>query len=275
MLRDDAVVWINGALQRAGASGVSVADHGLVVGDGAFETLKIVRGVPFAARRHIRRLHTTLAALAIAAPAEDELRSAMAAVVDANDVETGRLRLTVTGGPGPLGSGEATGPPTVVIAVTPGDAPANRRVVTVPWVRNERGALTGLKTTSYAENVRALRYAHEMGAGEALFANTRDELCEGTGSNVFVVVDGEVSTPPLSSGCLAGITRALVLELIQVAEQPMPLDVLAEADEVFLVSTVRDVQPIESVDDRTLDAGPTTAAIAEAFAALVERDLDP
>ena len=82
----------------------------------------------------------------------------------------------------------------------------------VPWVRNERSAVAGLKTTSYAENVVALAYAKERGAIEAVFANTRGELCEGTGSNVFVVRDGVVWTPPLDSGCLAGITRALAVE---------------------------------------------------------------
>ena len=82
----------------------------------------------------------------------------------------------------------------------------------MPWVRNERSATAGLKTTSYAENVVALDRAHAEGGSEALFANTRGELCEGTGSNVVVVVDDELVTPPLSSGCLAGITRELLLE---------------------------------------------------------------
>ena len=82
----------------------------------------------------------------------------------------------------------------------------------MPWVRNERAATAGLKTTSYAENVIALASRQEPGALEAIFANTRGELCEATGSNVFVVIDGVVRTPPLDSGCLAGITRELVLE---------------------------------------------------------------
>ena len=93
-------------------------------------------------------------------------------------------------------------------------------VIVVPWVRNDRGATAGLKTTSYAENVRALAYAHERGASEAMFGNTRDELCEATGSNVFVVRDGVAVTPQGSSGCLLGVTRApgdwrLVLQNIE------------------------------------------------------------
>src|SRR5690606_36162816 len=103
--------------------------------------------------------------------------------------------------------------PTLLVAVAEmPERPETTAVVTVPWTRNERGALTGLKTTSYAENVRALAYAAERGCSEAIFGNTVGDLCEGTGSNIFVVVDGRLLTPPLSSGCLAGITRALVLE---------------------------------------------------------------
>ena len=86
------------------------------------------------------------------------------------------------------------------------------KVVVVPWTRNERAATAGLKTTSYADNVVALAHAKARGATEALLMNTAGLLCEGTGSNVFVVLDGELVTPPLSSGCLAGVTRALVIE---------------------------------------------------------------
>ncbi|CAM5577733.1 hypothetical protein SALBM311S_12258 [Streptomyces alboniger] len=110
--------------------------------------------------------------------------------------------------------------------------PDSTAVITVPWTRNERGA-TGLKTTSYAENVVALARARERGASEALFANTVGQLCEGTGSNVFVVLDGEIHTPPLASGCLAGITRAFTVEWTGAKETDLPLDVLERADEVL------------------------------------------
>lgn len=274
MLADDALVWIDGGLVPVAEARIHVADHGLVVGDGAFETLQVVRGVPFAMRRHIRRLHTTLAALAIPAPPEADVRRALTAVCEANAAQTGKVRLTVTGGLGPLGSGEPFGPATMVAAVEPIGA-VNRRIVTVPWTRNEAGALSGLKTTSYAENVRALRYAHDHGASEAIFANTRGELCEGTGSNVFVVVDGRLATPPLSSGCLAGITRQILLELVDAEEVALPLDVLETADEIFLVSTTRDVQPVEQADERRVEAGPITAAASAAFADVLATNLDP
>jgi branched-chain amino acid aminotransferase len=115
----------------------------------------------------------------------------------------------------------------------------------------------------------ALGYAHDRGAGEALFANTRGELCEGTGSNVFVAVDGRLLTPPLDSGCLAGITRALLLEwLPDAAEAALSPAQLSAAEEAFLCSSLRDVQPIATVDGAALPAvpGPLTRRAAAVFA---------
>jgi branched-chain amino acid aminotransferase len=150
-------------------------------------------------------------------------------------------------------------------------------VITVPWTRNERGALSGLKTTSYAENVVALARAHQESASEALFANTVGQLCEGTGSNVFVVLDGEIHTPPLASGCLAGITRQLVVDWTGAKETDLPFDVLERADEVFLTSTLRDVQAVHRVDTRELPGtpGPVTAKAMRVFDEHAGNDLDP
>jgi branched-chain amino acid aminotransferase len=135
-----------------------------------------------------------------------------------------------------------------------------------------------VKTTAYAENVVALARAKTAGAGEALFANTLGELCEGTGTNVFVVRDGVARTPPLSSGCLAGITRALVLDWCpDVREETLTPDDLADADEIFLTSSTRDVQGVRAVDGRLLDSapGPVTVSIATTFAVNSESDSDP
>lgn len=137
--------------------------------------------------------------------------------------------------------------------------------------------MAGLKTTSYAENVVALARAHEQGATEALFANTTGALCEGTGSNVFVVVDGELHTPPLTSGCLAGITRALAVEWTGARESELPLDVLERADEIFLTSTLRDVQAVHRIDGRQLaDApGPVTSKAMRIWDERTAERLDP
>ncbi|MGW5425510.1 aminotransferase class IV [Streptomyces sp. NPDC003943] len=271
-------LWVNGALHDAGTAQVSVLDHGLTVGDGIFETVKAERGETFALTLHLERLARSARGLGLPEPDLDEVRRACAAVLAANPMELGRLRITYTGGLSPLGSERGDSGPSLVVAL--GETtrrPDSTAVITVPWTRNERGALTGLKTTSYAENVVALARARERGASEALFGNTVGQLCEGTGSNVFVVVDGRILTPPVSSGCLAGITRALAVEWTGAEETDLPLEVLESADEIFLTSTLRDVQAVHRVDDRELSGtpGPVTAKAMRVFDERAAQDRDP
>ena len=272
-------VWLNGSLVDESAALVSVSDHGLTVGDGVFETLKTYAGHPFAMRRHLERLASSAAGMGLTGlPGADVLRTALCAVASANGLDDATLRITVTSGPGPLGSARGDAGPTVVVA--PGRLPAWPAAVdvaVVPWPRNERGALAGLKTTSYGENVVALALAHEQGAGEAIFANLGGELCEGTGSNVVVAVGGRLVTPSLRSGCLAGVTRALVIEACGVVEDDLPLSALALAPEAFLTSTTREVQPIRAVDGRLLASapGPLTTAAAASFSSLAASTPDP
>jgi branched-chain amino acid aminotransferase len=271
-------IWLDGGLRDIEAARVSALDHGLTVGDGVFETVKAVEGRPFALTRHLHRLARSARGLGLPEPDLDEVRRGCAAVLDANPMPLGRLRITYTGGLSPLGSDRGAHGPTLVIALGgTGRRPDSTAVITVPWTRNERGALAGLKTTSYAENVVALARAHEQGASEALFANTVGQLCEGTGSNVFVVLDGEIHTPPVDSGCLAGITRALTLEWTGARETELRLDVLEYADEVFLTSTLRDVQAVHRLGARELPGapGPVTAKAMRIFDERAGNDLDP
>ncbi|KIF70724.1 class IV aminotransferase [Streptomyces sp. AcH 505] len=272
------MIWVNGGLRAAESAQVSVLDHGLTVGDGIFESLKTVHGRPFALTRHLDRLARSARGLGLPAPDLDEVRAACTAVLDANPAPLGRLRITYTGGLSPLGSARGDAGTSLVVALAESEPRAETTaVVTVPWTRNERGALAGLKTTSYAENVVALAAAHEQGASEALFANTVGQLCEGTGSNVFVVVDGELHTPPLASGCLAGITRELVVEWSGARETDLPLGVLQSADEIFVTSSLRDVQAVHRVDSRELPTapGPVTAKAMRVFDERSGADLDP
>ncbi|MFE9645882.1 aminotransferase class IV [Streptomyces sp. NPDC006365] len=271
-------LWLDGGLLDIESARVSVLDHGLTVGDGIFETVKAIDGRPFALTRHLKRLARSAHGLGLPEPDLDEVRRACAAVLDANPMPLGRLRITYTGGLSPLGSDRGEHGPTLVVALGETSRRADSTAaITVPWTRNERGALTGLKTTSYAENVVALARAREQGASEALFANTVGQLCEGTGSNVFVVLDGEIHTPPIPSGCLAGITRALTVEWTGAKETDLPLDVLERAQEIFLTSTLRDVQAVHRVDARELPGtpGPVTAKAMRIFDERSGDDLDP
>ena len=275
---DDPVVWLNGAIVPESVACVSVRDHGLLVGDGVFESVRITAGQAFAVGRHLARLARSAAALGLELPGTGELREAVGAVLAATGIVEGRLRITATSGRGGFSSARPSGPATVVVAAeeSPPWSP-HVAVITVPWPRNERGAVAGVKTISYAENVRALQRAHAAGAGEAIFANTRGELCEGTGTNVFLVLEGRLLTPPLSAGCLAGVTRDLALEITDATEQTVPLAALAEAQEAFLTSTTRNVHPISAVDGAPLPAcpGPATSGAQQAFADLMAETLDP
>lgn len=258
---------------------VSAFDHGLTVGDGVFETVLVVDGRPYALSRHLARLAISAQGLLLPSPDLDLVRRATQELLAATDSASGphRLRITYTGGPSPLGSERGQGPQTLFLATAPvAKRAASSAIATVPWTRNERGALAGLKTTSYADNVVALAYAHDRGADEAIFANTAGDLCEGTGSNVVVAVGGRLVTPPLSSGCLAGVTRALVLEWCSVDEAAVSMADFRSADEVFLTSTTRDVHPVHAVDGRTLVApGPMTAAAMSSYAAHAADGIDP
>jgi len=276
--------WLDGSVGPTAEATVGVTDHGLTVGDGVFETMKVDDGVPFALTRHLHRLRRSADALGLDIPLDDDgLRRACAEVVAAAMAagdEVGRLRLTVTGGAGPAGSDRGDGARTVLLVTSPGGRwEAATAVATVPFTRNPTSALAGVKSTSYAENVVALARAGAAGASEAIFADVHGRLSEGTGSNVFVVQGGDLLTPALATGCLAGITRELVLELTGAVETAdLTLDDLRHATEAFLTSSTRDVQAIAAVDGYVLPApapGPVTEAAAAALSALQARTLDP
>ena len=272
--------WLNGDLMADPTEGVvAVTDHGFTVGDGVFEAIKTVHGRPFALTRHLARLERSAAGLGLPVPDLDDVRRGVEAVLEGEatprwggcgsrtrPVRTRWGRAAAAVRPRWSSRGARSSPP-----------PTETTVVTVPWTRNEHGATAGLKTTSYAENVIALAHAVERGGSEAVLANTAGNLCEGTGTNVFYVVDGELRTPSLASGCLAGVTRGLVVEWCGAREVDEPLaEVLARASEAFLVSTTRDVQAIARWDDRDLPApGPVTRQCAETWAAREAESMDP
>lgn len=271
-------VWVNGELyERADRARVAATDAGFVVGNGVFEALKVTEAGPFAVRRHLQRLNRSAAAMGMPVPDHDLIGQGIAAVLADRAYAEGKVRITYTAGLGPLGSQAAFGPPTLVIAAdSRATSPPSAAVVTAPWRRNEHGALTGVKSTSYAENVRGLAYAAERDATEAIFLNTAGLLCEGSGSNVFCVFGDQIITPPLTAGPLAGITRELVLEWCAVTEADLTLAEARAADEVFLTSSLRDVQAVRQWDDLDLAApGPVTKEVAATFADRSTADLEP
>ena len=258
-------------------------DHGVIVGDGVFETLLVVRrdegATAFAVRRHLERLRRSARILRFKCPySDDDLRAAIDQCLDAAP-GAGVVRITATSGGGPLGSGRsgARGSAIVVAGNRPPDYPPGTSVAIMPFPRNERGAMAGVKTTSYAENVLALDIARERGASEAIFADTRGRVSEGTGSNIFWSDGERLHTPPLDTGCLAGVTRALLLEQLDIAETHLPVKDLPGVPEAFLASSTRTVQSIARIDGTELPVvdGPLTAVAAKAMAELITTDIDP
>ena len=275
--------WLNGSMIEPGSPQLRVDDHGVLVGDGIFETLLVVpdgaEATAFAVRRHLGRLRRSAAALGLVCPfADEDLRAAIARCLDVAP-GAGVVRVTMTSGGGALGSRRGEGPgSTIVIAGNqPPVYPPGTAVAVVPFTRNERGATAGVKTTSYAENVLALDMARKRGASEAIFADTRGRVSEGTGSNIFWSDGERLHTPPLDTGCLAGITRELIMERLDVAETHLPVEQLPLVPEAFLASSTRIVQSISRIDDAELPVvdGPLTVAAAAAIAELLATDIDP
>jgi branched-chain amino acid aminotransferase len=277
------IAWVNGQLTPAGQATLPLLDHGITVGDGVFEAMRVIGGQAFALTRHLRRMARSASGLGLEFPG-DLVRRAVVEVLAANAERLNGpvdvVRVTLTAGLGRIGSGRLPGSrPSVFALVSSHDLePAETSVITVPFTRNERGALAGLKTISYAENALALSLAQAAGASEAIFGNTVGRLTEGTGSNVFLGMGGRLVTPPLSDGPLGGVTRNLLLEWTEVEELSVPMAALWEADEVFITSSGRNVQAVVAADGRPVGGGrlgPLTARAADLFAAGQSQTPDP
>ncbi|MFW2514372.1 aminotransferase class IV [Demequina sp. SO4-13] len=266
---------------------MTATDHGLTVGDGVFETLRIRDGQPFALTRHLARLRYSAERIGLSEPSADEIRGAIDAVMEAGRGRLTRLRVTVTSGQGPMSSARGEGPQTVVVTGGEASRPRVCHAVRAPWHRNERSPLTGVKSTSYGENAVMAAYARDKGADEAIMANTHGNLCEGTATNVLVEIDGELLTPPLASGCLPGITRGLALEWA--ADAGLPIRVTAPGEltmsvldaaiagdtHLAVTSSTRGVQHVASLDGHELAAGPLLRRLGALFELNAERNPDP
>ena len=245
------MIWLNGKMLPADEASISPLDRGFLVGEGVFETLRAYRGFPFATKLHWQRLCDSSKIFALTPPTESVFTNAVEESLNITGIKEARVRVTLTGGTS-MSSTENT----MTVSVMPATIwPPTSKVKTVPWVRNERSPLTGAKSISYAENTIALAYAKEQGADEAIFGNTCGDLCEGSTSNVFYFYEDRLITPPLSSGCLGGVTRNLVLKLcrenkIAVEEKATSIDNFENSTEAFLTSSTREVHPISHINNR-------------------------
>jgi len=255
-------VWINGAVRDARDPVLTPDCAGLLIGRGVFETLLGRNGEPVFLPRHLRRLASGTERLGLPMPDPVLVELALRMMMVENDLATGKARLRITVVPGTV----------LVSAASWVDYPSAAAIVTSPFLRNERSALAGIKTTSYAENLLTLEEARRRGGDEAILANSRGELCEGATTNLFLVEDGVVITPPLDSGCLPGVMREVVLEVchaqgIPAREEARSIGALGDCCEAFLTSSLRGVQTVGMIDGRPVESpGETTQRIGAALA---------
>lgn len=247
------VVWVNGEYVDSSNIPFSSADPGLTVGLGVFDSLCGYAGKPFDYPKHYRRLSDGAARLGLAVPDCEVLLAALHGVIEMNGFQSTKCRLRVT-----LLAGDKQQKSIVSVAEMPQRGEFSRVIVSNYRV-NEWSPLAGIKSTAYAMNVIALREAQQQGADEALLLNSNGKLCEGATSNVFTVSGDVVLTPALESGCLPGVARDTVLELcdelgIKSSVCDLSLDDLNNADEVFLTSSLREVQAVERVDGKKVKA---------------------
>lgn len=272
----DPPVWLNGALLPQSAARLDPLAQGVLYGLGVYDALLLHRGIPIAIERHASRLTDGANRLGLRCPETPALTEAVAAVSRACALTEARIRITLTAGAwqGPIAPADV---PQVCLITAQPITPAKPQaaILTSPWRRNERSPLAGIKFTACAENILAQRAALAAGADEALFLNTQDRLCEGAFSNVFHVRNGTVLTPPLSAGCLPGVTREIVLALCREnsiparEEELFPHDV---PDEIFLTSSIRGIQPVSRRDDHSFPApGEITARLMAHYAAWLEQ----
>lgn len=285
-------VYVNGRIASEVDAVVPVLDHGFLFGEGVYEVCCTYGGRPFLLDRHLARLRRSAAMIALEVPPDDELRGAIDATLRAagflpwrSGTPEAYIRLIVTRGVGEITYDPASCPgPTVVVIARPHHPPAPEayehgvRVALVDVERNRPKALNPLiKSNNLLNNALAMQQALGRGAFEAVMRNHAGRIAECSQSNLFVVRNGVVSTPPLDAGLLPGITRAFVLELclelgLPASENDLDVDGLLGADEAFLTSTTREIVPIVQVDETPIGngrPGPVTVRLLEAFRARV------
>lgn len=250
----------NDQIREAGDRIVSPGQVGLLNGWGVFSTIRVYDGVMFAWERHFARMQRDAARLRVPFPSSsDELHEGLLRLIESNHAHNSTLRIVVVRNQGGMWQGPAATRPFDVVAFT---ADVNQwgdsvRLGVIPHARHAANEFAGVKYLSWSENLTWNERAHEQGFDEVILLNERDEIAELTSANIFAVHGECVSTPPLASGCLPGITRATLLEIAPIEERTLfPAD-LESADEVFITSTTRELMPVSEVEGLTIRPGRT------------------
>jgi branched-chain amino acid aminotransferase len=279
-------VYINGHLYDKEDAKISVYDHGFLYGDGVFEGLRSYGGKVFRLEQHLDRLWKSARAIWLEIPTSRQaMAQAIHETLKANKIEDGYIRLVVTRGAGSLGlDPNRTSNPQIIIitdhiALYPRELyEQGLEIVTASTIRNHPAALSPrIKSLNYLNNILAKIEGLQAGCIEALMLNTKGEVAECTGDNIFLVREGVLFTPPLDAGILEGITRGAVIELArqgrrEVREVPLTRHDVYIADECFLTGTAAEVIPVVKVDGRSIGdgrPGPITRELLAQFHRLI------
>jgi len=264
---------------------LSAGQVGLLNGWGVFSTIRVQEGVLFAFERHWERMQRDAARMHVPFPTDhDVVRARLSRLIEANSAWNATLRVVVVRNRGGLFEGPDLARDFELIAFTANlNAWGNSvRLAIKPHGRHAQNEFAGTKVLSWAQNLTWYEEAHQQGLDELILLNERGEVCECTSANLFIARGSEVFTPPLNSGCLPGVTRALLLEEIRVPgisgleRTLLPRD-LEEADQVFITSTTRDFLPVSQIEGlKVKSGGNVVAALTRAFedyrAAYVKRN---
>ena len=280
-------VFLNDRMIDRDKACISVTDSGFLYGAGLFETMRSHNGVVFALADHLDRLFFSARSLSINNPYQKgDIADAVYKVLAANKLTDARLRLTFTNGP--MVETDQDRKPTLLITATkfrsyPPEYYKNGiSVILCPFRQNPYEPTCGHKTTNYYSRMLALSMAHQRRAAEALWFTTGNHLAEGCISNVFLVRDSVLYTPPVETPVLAGVARKTVCQLalknsIELTEKDLTIDDVLSADEIFLTNVIMQVMPITSVEKHTVGdgkVGPTVKKLQRSFAELIENECE-
>jgi branched-chain amino acid aminotransferase group I len=277
------IVYLNGSLIPRSQARISALDYGFLYGFGLFETMRAYEGRVFRLDRHLNRLARSAEVLGLPLPATD-LRSAVMATIQANQLGDARVRIAVSIGEGGIVPDPSTCDQPTVLILAGHYQPYPEQVyekgfkaIVSSIHRNSQSPLSRLKSANYLESMLARQEARAAGVDEALCLNEKGLLAEASMSNVFLVTNGTLRTPGPGSGILPGITREAILELapslaISTLEDDVRQDELFQAQEAFLTNSLIEVMPLTEIDGKPVGSGrpgPLTRRLAAAYKRLV------
>ncbi len=280
---EELLIYIDGKFYPKSKAKISVYDHGLLYGDGVFEGIRAYNGIVFKLKEHIDRLFKSAHPIFLRIPlTKEQLSKAVLETLKKNNLKDAYIRLVVTRGVGDLGLDPRKCPKATIIIITEpllqlhsAEKVENGINTVITWVkRNPVDTQTHeMKSLNYLNSILGKIEANNIGADEAICLDKTGYVCEGVGENIFIVREGKLLTPPLSSGALNGITRTLIIRLakelgIEVIERNITPNELFTANEVFFTGTAAEVAPIREVNKRVIGSGnpgPVTIRIMQEF----------